>query len=126
VGRADAALVRAATGFSIGGVPPLGHPEPPRTLIDEDLLGHEVVWAAAGTPHAVFPIAGEAMTSAQREAVRSSPGSPAAAWSGLPRPLAEPFERAVPARADVRHPGDRLLERLRREAIARLAALAPR
>jgi prolyl-tRNA editing enzyme YbaK/EbsC (Cys-tRNA(Pro) deacylase) len=56
VGRADAEFARAATGFSIGGVPPLGHPAPLRTLVDEDLLGHEVVWAAAGTPHAVFPI----------------------------------------------------------------------
>ena len=56
VSRADADLVRAATGFSIGGVPPLGHPRPLRTLVDEDLLGYEVVWAAAGTPHAVFPI----------------------------------------------------------------------
>ena len=56
VGRADAAFARAATGFSIGGVPPLGHPAPLRTLVDEDLLGYEVVWAAAGTPHAVFPI----------------------------------------------------------------------
>ena len=55
--RADADFARAATGFSIGGVPPLGHPAPLRTLVDEDLLGYEVVWAAAGTPHAVFPIA---------------------------------------------------------------------
>jgi prolyl-tRNA editing enzyme YbaK/EbsC (Cys-tRNA(Pro) deacylase) len=57
VARADADFARAATGFSIGGVPPLGHPVPLRTLVDEDLLGYEVVWAAAGTPHAVFPIA---------------------------------------------------------------------
>jgi prolyl-tRNA editing enzyme YbaK/EbsC (Cys-tRNA(Pro) deacylase) len=56
VERADAASVREATGFSIGGVPPLGHPAPLRTLVDEDLLRHELVWAAAGTPHAVFPI----------------------------------------------------------------------
>ncbi len=56
VGRADADFARAATGFSIGGVPPLGHPAPLRTIVDEDLLGYEVVWAAAGTPHAVFPI----------------------------------------------------------------------
>jgi prolyl-tRNA editing enzyme YbaK/EbsC (Cys-tRNA(Pro) deacylase) len=57
VQRADAGFARAATGFSIGGVPPLGHPSPLRTLVDEDLLRHDVVWAAAGTPHAVFPIA---------------------------------------------------------------------
>ena len=56
VGRADAELVRRATGFAIGGVPPLGHPTPLRTLVDEDLLRFDVVWAAAGTPHAVFPI----------------------------------------------------------------------
>ena len=56
VGRADAEFARTATGFSIGGVPPLGHPAPLRTVIDEDLLRYEVVWAAAGTPHAVFPI----------------------------------------------------------------------
>jgi prolyl-tRNA editing enzyme YbaK/EbsC (Cys-tRNA(Pro) deacylase) len=57
VSRADADFARAATGFSIGGVPPLGHPAPLRTIVDEDLLRYEVVWAAAGTPHAVFPIA---------------------------------------------------------------------
>ena len=56
VERADADFVRAATGYSIGGVPPIGHPRPLRTLVDEDLLGYDVVWAAAGTPHAVFPI----------------------------------------------------------------------
>jgi prolyl-tRNA editing enzyme YbaK/EbsC (Cys-tRNA(Pro) deacylase) len=55
--RADADFVRASTGYSIGGVPPLGHPQPLRTLIDEDLMGHEVVWGAAGTPRSVFPIA---------------------------------------------------------------------
>ena len=54
IGRADADFVRAATGFAIGGVPPLGHDRPLATLIDEDLLGFEVVWAAAGTPNAVF------------------------------------------------------------------------
>jgi prolyl-tRNA editing enzyme YbaK/EbsC (Cys-tRNA(Pro) deacylase) len=57
VGKADAAFVRSATGFAIGGVPPAGHPESIETLVDEDLLGHEVVWAAAGTPRTVFPIA---------------------------------------------------------------------
>lgn len=52
--RADADFVREATGFAIGGVPPLGHDRPLVTLIDEDLLAFEEVWAAAGTPHAVF------------------------------------------------------------------------
>ena len=54
IGRADADFVRAATGFAIGGVPPLGHDRPLVTLIDEDLLAFEVIWAAAGTPNAVF------------------------------------------------------------------------
>jgi len=52
--RADADFVRQKTGFSIGGVPPAGHLEPPRTYIDRDLLGYEEIWAAAGTPNAVF------------------------------------------------------------------------
>ena len=56
VTRADAEFVREQTGYAIGGVPPLGHPAPLRTIVDEDLLRHPVVWAAAGTPHAVFPI----------------------------------------------------------------------
>ena len=56
VRRADADYVRAVTGFAIGGVPPLGHPAPLRTLVDEDLLRFDVVWAAAGTPRAVFPV----------------------------------------------------------------------
>jgi prolyl-tRNA editing enzyme YbaK/EbsC (Cys-tRNA(Pro) deacylase) len=55
--KADAAFVREQTGFAIGGVPPYGHPRPLRTILDEDLLGYETVWAAAGTPNAVFPIA---------------------------------------------------------------------
>ena len=54
--RADADFVRAATGYAIGGVPPVGHPAPLRTLVDEDLLRFQTVWAAAGTPRAVFPI----------------------------------------------------------------------
>lgn len=54
VERASADFVRARTGFAIGGVPPVGHLEPPITLIDEDLLRLEVLWAAAGTPNAVF------------------------------------------------------------------------
>jgi prolyl-tRNA editing enzyme YbaK/EbsC (Cys-tRNA(Pro) deacylase) len=56
VERADADFVRAATGYSIGGVPPIGHPRPLRTLVDEDLLRHPVVWGAAGTPRSVFPM----------------------------------------------------------------------
>ena len=54
IGRADADFVRAKTGFSIGGVPPLAHAETPAAFIDEDLLNFEEIWAAAGTPNAVF------------------------------------------------------------------------
>lgn len=54
IARADADFVRDKTGFSIGGVPPVGHLEPPAVLIDEDLLGFDEIWAAAGTPNAVF------------------------------------------------------------------------
>ncbi len=54
IGKADADFVREATGFAIGGVPPVGHAQPVETLIDEDLLRYEEIWAAAGTPNAVF------------------------------------------------------------------------
>ncbi|HET9596290.1 MAG TPA: YbaK/EbsC family protein, partial [Anaeromyxobacteraceae bacterium] len=57
VRRADAAFVRERTGFAIGGVPPLGHAAPGVVLVDRDLLAFDVVWAAAGTPHAVFQVA---------------------------------------------------------------------
>jgi len=57
IGRADAALVRAATGYAIGGVPPIGHATAMPTFVDEDLLAFDVVWAAAGTPRDVFAIA---------------------------------------------------------------------
>ena len=54
--RPDAQYVRDITGFAIGGIPPLGHASPLATYIDRDLLSHEVVWAAAGTPECVFPV----------------------------------------------------------------------
>jgi len=54
VEKADADFVRQRTGFAIGGVPPLAHPEPLTTFIDEDLLAYPEIWAAAGTPRAVF------------------------------------------------------------------------
>jgi Cys-tRNA(Pro) deacylase len=57
VGRANANQVRQATGFAIGGVPPVGHVEQLPVYIDEDLLQYEQVWAAAGTPNSVFAIA---------------------------------------------------------------------
>jgi prolyl-tRNA editing enzyme YbaK/EbsC (Cys-tRNA(Pro) deacylase) len=54
IGRADADYVRDRTGYAIGGVAPLGHSEPPIVLIDRDLLALDPIWAAAGTPNAVF------------------------------------------------------------------------
>jgi prolyl-tRNA editing enzyme YbaK/EbsC (Cys-tRNA(Pro) deacylase) len=56
LGRADADFVKAKTGFSIGGVAPLAHTEPPVTLIDRELLRFDVVWAAAGHPNSVFAL----------------------------------------------------------------------
>ena len=55
VRRADADFVRAATGQPIGGVAPVGHPKPLRTIVDVDLARYDVVWAAGGHPHYVFP-----------------------------------------------------------------------
>ncbi len=55
--KADADFVREHTGFAIGGVPPLGHFERMETLIDQDLLNYQDIWAAAGTPNAVFKLA---------------------------------------------------------------------
>jgi len=54
VDKADAAFVRAHTGFAIGGVAPVGHAERIRTVIDSDLARHAEIWAAAGHPHTVF------------------------------------------------------------------------
>ncbi len=57
IGRADADFVRAVTGFSIGGVPPIGHAQKMETYLDEDFLQYPTVWAAAGTPKAIFELA---------------------------------------------------------------------
>ena len=54
IGRADAAFVKLQTGFSIGGVAPVGHAQPPLLLIDRDLFRFDAVWAAAGHPNGVF------------------------------------------------------------------------
>ena len=54
LGKADADFVRQQTGFVIGGVPPVGHSQPLLTYVDADLLEYAEIWAAAGTPHAVF------------------------------------------------------------------------
>lgn len=56
IGKADADFVRAVTGFAIGGVPPLGHLQKIETYMDEDFLQYETVWAAAGTPNAIFEL----------------------------------------------------------------------
>jgi prolyl-tRNA editing enzyme YbaK/EbsC (Cys-tRNA(Pro) deacylase) len=61
---ARAEEVRAVTGFSIGGVPPLGHDRPLRTIVDESLRRFDAVWCAAGTPHAVFRIDTDALIGA--------------------------------------------------------------
>ncbi|MFC8197236.1 YbaK/EbsC family protein [Streptomyces sp. NPDC060006] len=57
VTRARAELVRETTGYAIGGVPPFGHRTRTRVLADRSLLDHDTVWAAAGTPYTVFPMA---------------------------------------------------------------------
>jgi Cys-tRNA(Pro) deacylase len=67
VKRGDADLARDITGFAIGGVPPFGHKTRLPTYIDQDLLNFEVIWAAAGTPNAVFAVTPE-------ELVRASHG----------------------------------------------------
>jgi prolyl-tRNA editing enzyme YbaK/EbsC (Cys-tRNA(Pro) deacylase) len=61
IGKADADFVRETTGFAIGGVPPVGHLTPIRTFIDADLFQHDVIWAAAGTPNAVFKLTPDAL-----------------------------------------------------------------
>jgi prolyl-tRNA editing enzyme YbaK/EbsC (Cys-tRNA(Pro) deacylase) len=70
VGRADAEFVYAATGQRIGGVAPVGHRNPIRTLVDTALAPYDVVWAAAGHVHTVFPTSFE-------ELVRITDGTPA-------------------------------------------------
>ncbi|MFI7410820.1 YbaK/EbsC family protein [Streptomyces sp. NPDC049627] len=61
VTRAKADVVRETTGYAIGGVPPFGHRTKTRVLADRSLLDHDVVWAAAGTPHTVFPMEPKAL-----------------------------------------------------------------
>ena len=56
IGRADADFVRAVTGYAIGGVPPIGHTEKMETYLDEDFLPYQTIWAAAGTPNAIFEL----------------------------------------------------------------------
>jgi prolyl-tRNA editing enzyme YbaK/EbsC (Cys-tRNA(Pro) deacylase) len=61
---ANAKEAKAATGFAIGGIPPLGHDQPLPTIIDASLRRFDVVWCAAGTTHAVFPVAAAALIDA--------------------------------------------------------------
>ena len=56
IGKADADFVRAATGFAIGGVAPVGHSGPVRAFVEKSLAAHRVIWAAAGHPNTVFPL----------------------------------------------------------------------
>jgi prolyl-tRNA editing enzyme YbaK/EbsC (Cys-tRNA(Pro) deacylase) len=70
VRRADPEFVRSSTGQAIGGVAPVGHPQQIRTLVDRCLQRHDVVWAAAGHPHTVFP-------TSFAELVRITGGTPA-------------------------------------------------
>lgn len=76
--RADAEFVRAHTGMPIGGVAPLGHPEPIGTLVDVELARYQQVWAAAGHPHAVFPTSYE-------ELLRITDGTAAEVGPGAPQ-----------------------------------------
>ena len=66
--RADAERVRTATGFAIGGIPPLGHDRELQTLVDVSLRRFETVWCAAGTPHAVFCVRTEDLLGALPDA----------------------------------------------------------
>lgn len=73
IARADADFVRAKSGFTIGGAPPLGHAEPPVVYLDEDLWSFEEIWAAAGAPNAVFKLTPAdliPLTGGERAAVR--------------------------------------------------------
>lgn len=56
IGKADADFVRAVTGFAIGGVPPIGHAQQMETYLDQDFFNYQTIWAAAGTPNAIFEL----------------------------------------------------------------------
>ena len=81
--RADPGFVREATGQVIGGVAPVGHPRPLRTLVDQWLGAYDVVWAAAGHPHTVFP-------TSFAELVRITGGTPADVGAAGPADAAPP------------------------------------
>lgn len=76
--RADADFVRSKTGYAIGGVPPVAHREPPAVFIDADLMPLGEIWAAAGTPNAVFRLAPQdlaALTGGQVAEIAKSPAT---------------------------------------------------
>jgi prolyl-tRNA editing enzyme YbaK/EbsC (Cys-tRNA(Pro) deacylase) len=77
LGKADARTVKQATGYSIGGVPPLAHATALRTVIDEDLLALETLWAAAGSATAVFPLTPDDLVGLSGGEVLSVTASPA-------------------------------------------------
>jgi len=82
LGRADADFVKARTGFSIGGVSPVGHLNPPLTLIDRELFRFPLIWAAAGHPNGVFPLSPDdlvRLTGAPVHDVVQPPAPPATA-----------------------------------------------
>jgi len=64
LGKTDADFVRQITGYSIGGIPPFGHQERLNVFMDADFFEYELIWAAAGTPNAVFPISPDELVSA--------------------------------------------------------------
>jgi prolyl-tRNA editing enzyme YbaK/EbsC (Cys-tRNA(Pro) deacylase) len=66
VRRATPDEARAATGFAVGGTPPFGHPQPITTFLDVDLTAHDEVWAAAGTPDAIFRLSPEELLRVSR------------------------------------------------------------
>jgi prolyl-tRNA editing enzyme YbaK/EbsC (Cys-tRNA(Pro) deacylase) len=70
LGKADAAFVRKSTGYAIGGVPPIGHANDLSLFIDEDLFLHTVLWAAAGTPNAVFKLTPDELLAATQGIVK--------------------------------------------------------
>lgn len=73
VSFADPQLCLEWSGFAPGGVPPVGYPEQPRTLLDEDLFNYKTVWSAAGTDHAFFPVSPEelrAMTGGEKADIK--------------------------------------------------------
>jgi prolyl-tRNA editing enzyme YbaK/EbsC (Cys-tRNA(Pro) deacylase) len=70
IGRADPDFVRTVTGFAIGGIPPVGHAQMLETYLDEDLIRFQTVWAAAGTPNAVFEVTPQELARMAAAAVR--------------------------------------------------------